>query len=459
MPPIVVGLGSNSESFEWKDPLGLLGGGGLAPKIETMPVAATPQQPQPARVIGKNSSFDAKDWNDIVDTVIAEAAGDGPEGMLAVASTIKNRAKIRGISPAEVVRQPSQFEGYENPREGSRRAQRDPAIRSEADKILQGVFDGTLQDPTDGADHFHADYVSPAWAKTMPATKKIGGHTFYRSTGQATGSEPQARGILVDDEYVAQDPLGLAANDDPFRAVDKDAAARPAEENEDVSTATAFLETKLRGHGPEHITGMVPEMQTGLTALMQSAPPEIADGLEIFSGTRTVERQKELFDAAVKKYGSVAEARKWVAPPPGEHGSKGSQHNHGRAADLAWNGQRLDKAPAHVRQWVHENAGKFGMTFPLGNEPWHIEPVGARAEVGAAQTEAVDQIIRDVAGLSEVMWTKRIDLPNGAAAWGSHTLGIQQKGKWDFTRLAFEPHIVGAEMCGKKLRNEVSKKL
>lgn len=36
------------------------------------------------------------------------------------------------------------------------------------------------------------------------------------------------------------------------------------------------------------------------------------------------------------------------------------------------------------------------------------------------------------------------------------TLGIQQRGKWDFTRLAFAPLVLGAAMCGKKLRDEVT---
>lgn len=36
------------------------------------------------------------------------------------------------------------------------------------------------------------------------------------------------------------------------------------------------------------------------------------------------------------------------------------------------------------------------------------------------------------------------------------TLGIKQKGKWDYTRLAFDPSFKGATECGNKLRNDVS---
>lgn len=39
------------------------------------------------------------------------------------------------------------------------------------------------------------------------------------------------------------------------------------------------------------------------------------------------------------------------------------------------------------------------------------------------------------------------------------TLGIAQRGKWDFTRLAFDPTTVGARECGEKLRRETAAKM
>jgi spore germination cell wall hydrolase CwlJ-like protein len=35
-------------------------------------------------------------------------------------------------------------------------------------------------DITDGATHYHADYVKPSWAKTKVRTTEIGDHIFYR---------------------------------------------------------------------------------------------------------------------------------------------------------------------------------------------------------------------------------------------------------------------------------------
>ena len=38
----------------------------------------------------------------------------------------------------------------------------------------------TILDITDGATHYHADYVTPAWAQTKTKTVEIGDHIFYR---------------------------------------------------------------------------------------------------------------------------------------------------------------------------------------------------------------------------------------------------------------------------------------
>lgn len=137
----------------------------------------------------------------------------------------------------------------------------------------------------------------------------------------------------------------------------------------------------LRG---DAISGMEEQFRGSLETMIASAPESIRSGLSVFSGFRSVEKQKELWDAALIKYGNAAEARKWVAPPGN------SQHGHGNAADLSWNGQRLDKAPQEVKDWVHANAGNFGLAFPLGNEDWHIEAADARGGGGGGGAPRVD---------------------------------------------------------------------
>lgn len=47
-----------------------------------------------------------------------------------------------------------------------------------ADAILSNEM--PFYDITDGATHYHADYVTPAWAKTKTMTVEIGDHIFYK---------------------------------------------------------------------------------------------------------------------------------------------------------------------------------------------------------------------------------------------------------------------------------------
>lgn len=102
--------------------------------------------------------------------------------------------------------------------------------------------------------------------------------------------------------------------------------------------------------------GLDPAFSTALDRLLAAVP-----GLSVNSGYRTVERQRQLWEAAVRKYGSEAAARKWVAPPGR------SRHNMGVAADLAG---PLDQAA--------QLAPQFGLYRPMSWEPWHFELSGSR---------------------------------------------------------------------------------
>lgn len=84
------------------------------------------------------------------------------------------------------------------------------------------------------------------------------------------------------------------------------------------------------------------------------------------SGFRSTERQQQLWDAALAKYGDPEVADNWVARPGR------SNHNHGIAGDLGF----ADQA---AREWAHANAARYGLQFPMNWEPWHIEPVGAES--------------------------------------------------------------------------------
>jgi hypothetical protein len=118
---------------------------------------------------------------------------------------------------------------------------------------------------------------------------------------------------------------------------------------------------------PDSFTGMNPQFRSSLERMFTEAPPDIQSQLQVYSGYRSPERQAELWKNALAKYGSPAAARKWVAPPGN------SKHNLGFASDLRFGSDA-------ARQWAHANAAKYGLAFPLSNENWHIELMGARGQ-------------------------------------------------------------------------------
>ncbi|QIG74590.1 putative internal virion protein [Rhizobium phage RHph_I20] len=152
-----------------------------------------------------------------------------------------------------------------------------------------------------------------------------------------------------------------------------------ADNNDELATARQFLYG--RTNKPQSaIDGLRGDFATKLSRMMQD--PDAPVGLGLYSGYRSPERQAELWAGALKKYGSPEAARKWVAPPG--H----SMHNEGLAADMGYNGQSLQHAPKEVVDWVHSNADRYGLKFPLGNEAWHIEDSSTR---GGKPTSVSDQ--------------------------------------------------------------------
>ncbi len=111
-----------------------------------------------------------------------------------------------------------------------------------------------------------------------------------------------------------------------------------------------------------------------------SASKEAGHDIDIYSGYRTPEHQKRLFDEAVKKYGSPEKAKKWVAMP-GK-----SKHNFGLAADLKYG---TDKA----KEWAHKNAKKFGLHFPMSWEDWQIELMETKSDKPNETNEKASEVM------------------------------------------------------------------
>lgn len=115
----------------------------------------------------------------------------------------------------------------------------------------------------------------------------------------------------------------------------------------------------------DSFTGLADPFSKALMQMLSEAPADVQIG--ITSAFRSPETQERLWKEALAKYGSETEARKWVAPP-GK-----SQHNHGNAADLKY-------LSDNAKDWVHANAGRYGLAFPLSNEDWHVELASARGQ-------------------------------------------------------------------------------
>ncbi|MDT4943575.1 MAG: zinc D-Ala-D-Ala carboxypeptidase [Pseudonocardiales bacterium] len=97
-----------------------------------------------------------------------------------------------------------------------------------------------------------------------------------------------------------------------------------------------------------------------LGALRQAATAAAGDGVEFYvdSGWRSPAYQQRLLREAISKYGSEAEATRWVATP------NTSAHVKGDAVDIG---------PSGAAAWLSEHGAAYGLCQIYGNEPWHYE--------------------------------------------------------------------------------------
>jgi D-alanyl-D-alanine carboxypeptidase len=97
-----------------------------------------------------------------------------------------------------------------------------------------------------------------------------------------------------------------------------------------------------------------------LGALRRAATDAADDGVEFYvnSGWRSPEYEEQLLHEAVSKYGSEAEAARWVATP------NTSAHVSGDAVDIG---------PFDATAWLSEHGAEYGLCQVYSNEPWHYE--------------------------------------------------------------------------------------
>jgi hypothetical protein len=126
------------------------------------------------------------------------------------------------------------------------------------------------------------------------------------------------------------------------------------------------------------ITGLNQAFSNALLQLYAAAPPEVQRELGLNSAYRSPAVQAALYEKSDKSGRNVA--------PPGK-----SRHNFGEAADLYGFGLTKDAVSQATKDWVHQNAANFGLTFPMAHEPWHIQLARSQGQAGpgAASSAAV----------------------------------------------------------------------
>ena len=122
-------------------------------------------------IIGSMKSANAEEIVPYWKVIMAEAVGEGYDGMMAVCCVIRNRG------------------GNLNGFYGAKRKDLDDFCKRQGQRYIvqakaieRAIFEENAQDTTGGATHYEAleRYGVPYWARSMQITCKIGRHTFFK---------------------------------------------------------------------------------------------------------------------------------------------------------------------------------------------------------------------------------------------------------------------------------------
>lgn len=125
------------------------------------------------------------------------------------------------------------------------------------------------------------------------------------------------------------------------------------------SDEARLRETRIDPFDDTHpaIAGLDSDLRAAVQAVARDAHDRGVD-LWVTSGLRTADLQQDLLDDAVRTYGSLAEARRFVATP------EGSSHVTGQAVDIG---------PTDGADWVVRHGARYGLCQTYANEMWHFE--------------------------------------------------------------------------------------
>ena len=112
-------------------------------------------------------------------TILAESQSEGKSGMAAVAACIYQRSLNRKITPEQVCLQRKQFSCW-NGKTESDLAHLLKLPQAKTALWLEANLHRLNRAKIGYADHYHADYVKPYWAKGKKPVAVIGKHLFYK---------------------------------------------------------------------------------------------------------------------------------------------------------------------------------------------------------------------------------------------------------------------------------------
>lgn len=128
---------------------------------------------------------------------------------------------------------------------------------------------------------------------------------------------------------------------------------------------------------------------------------------------------------------------------------------HSIADNVVTSGKTSDHYAAHT---LNANSGAIGVSVAcMGGLDVRETPFNAgKFPMTEAQWDAMCIGIAQMALFYDIPVTDTTVLSHAEV---HKNLGIAQRGKWDFTRLAFAPSVVGAKACGDKMRFDVLVKM
>lgn len=125
-----------------------------------------------------------REWQCLTEALYFEARGETVAGQFAVAEVVLNRVDHVNY-PDTICDVVNQGTGrrlacqFTYTCDGQPETVTDHATHQRLGKIARIMMDGGPRGLTGGATHYHANWVSPDWARSFPQTAEIGTHLFY----------------------------------------------------------------------------------------------------------------------------------------------------------------------------------------------------------------------------------------------------------------------------------------